>query len=70
MSSFFSNFLAKIKRNHPNFVLERKKEYLKTFPVSVGKRQNLCQAKKKTLELCYRAHDLTNNQTAAHNMHT
>jgi hypothetical protein len=70
MSSFFSNFLAKIKRNHPNFMLERKKEYLKTFPVSVGKRQNLCQAKKKTLELCYRAHDLTNNQTAAHNMHT
>jgi hypothetical protein len=51
-------------------MLERKKEYLKTFPVSVGKRQNLCQAKKKTLELCYRAHDLTNNQTAAHNMHT
>ncbi len=66
MSSIFSNFLAK-KRHYPNSMLERKKEYLKTFPL--GKRQNLGQAK-KTLELCYRAHDLTNTQTAAHNMHT
>jgi hypothetical protein len=28
-------------------MLEREKEDLKTFPISVGKRQNLCQAKKK-----------------------
>jgi hypothetical protein len=44
MSSSFSNFLAK-KINYPNFILERKEEYLKTFPI--GKRQNLCQAKNK-----------------------
>jgi hypothetical protein len=46
MLSFFQ-FSPQKKKKLKKFTLGRRKKNLNTFRVSVGKRQNLCQARKK-----------------------
>jgi hypothetical protein len=65
----FSNFLPK-KKKLTKFYTRKEEEKSKYFPCFCTKKTKLVPGNKKTLELCYRAHDLIHTPTAAHNMHT
>jgi hypothetical protein len=69
MLSFFQ-FSPQKKKKLTKFYTRKEKEKSKYFPCFCRKKTKLVPGTKKTLELCYRAHDLTHTPTAAYNMHT